>query len=95
VLGEILTAIVTPFKRDGSIDLERFRALASYLVENGSDGLVVTGTTGESRARATLSGSSRQASTHGSPCTGHHVRAESGELNETGQTKRCVVSIMV
>jgi 4-hydroxy-tetrahydrodipicolinate synthase len=48
VLGEILTAIVTPFKRDGSVDLERFRALASHLVENGSDGLVVTGTTGES-----------------------------------------------
>jgi len=48
VLGEILTAIVTPFQRDGSVDLERFRALASHLVENGSDGLVVTGTTGES-----------------------------------------------
>jgi 4-hydroxy-tetrahydrodipicolinate synthase len=48
VLGEILTAIVTPFARDGSVDLERFRALARYLVENGSDGLVVAGTTGES-----------------------------------------------
>jgi 4-hydroxy-tetrahydrodipicolinate synthase len=47
VLGEILTAIVTPFKPDGSMDLERFRVLASYLVEHGSDGLVVTGTTGE------------------------------------------------
>ena len=48
MLGEVLTAIVTPFRRDGSIDLERFRALASYLVDNGSDGLVVAGTTGES-----------------------------------------------
>jgi 4-hydroxy-tetrahydrodipicolinate synthase len=48
VLGEILTAIVTPFKADGSVDQERFRALASHLVDNGSDGLVVTGTTGES-----------------------------------------------
>jgi 4-hydroxy-tetrahydrodipicolinate synthase len=48
VLGEILTAIVTPFAPDGSVDIERFRALASHLVENGSDGLVVTGTTGES-----------------------------------------------
>ncbi len=46
--GEILTAILTPFKADGSIDLERFCTLASHLVENGSDGLVVTGTTGES-----------------------------------------------
>jgi 4-hydroxy-tetrahydrodipicolinate synthase len=48
VLGEILTAMVTPFKDDGSVDLDRFRALASHLVDNGSDGLVVTGTTGES-----------------------------------------------
>jgi 4-hydroxy-tetrahydrodipicolinate synthase len=48
VLGEILTAIVTPFKADGSLDLDEFRALASHLVDNGSDGLVVTGTTGES-----------------------------------------------
>jgi len=48
VLGEILTAIVTPFRADGSVDLDRFRALASHLCENGSDGLVVTATTGES-----------------------------------------------
>jgi 4-hydroxy-tetrahydrodipicolinate synthase len=48
VLGEILTAIVTPFKADGSLDLDAFRGLAAHLVENGSDGLVVTGTTGES-----------------------------------------------
>ncbi len=48
MLGELLTAIVTPFKPDGSIDLGSFRALARHLVENGSDGLVVTGTTGES-----------------------------------------------
>src|SRR5262245_19257324 len=48
VLGEVLTAIVTPFRKDGMLDLDRFRALASHLVDNGSDGLVVTGTTGES-----------------------------------------------
>jgi 4-hydroxy-tetrahydrodipicolinate synthase len=48
MLGEVLTAIVTPFKRDGSVDVDSFRALARHLVENGSDGLVVTGTTGES-----------------------------------------------
>jgi 4-hydroxy-tetrahydrodipicolinate synthase len=47
-LGEILTAIVTPFKADGSLDLQVFRNLARHLVDNGSDGLVVTGTTGES-----------------------------------------------
>jgi 4-hydroxy-tetrahydrodipicolinate synthase len=48
VLGEILTAIVTPFKADGTLDVDRFRALAAHLVDNGSDGLVVTGSTGES-----------------------------------------------
>ncbi len=48
MLGEILTAICTPFKPDGSVDYLSFRALASHLVANGSDGLVITGTTGES-----------------------------------------------
>ena len=48
MLGELLTATVTPFKPDGSVDLDSFRALARHLVDNGSDGLVVTGTTGES-----------------------------------------------
>ena len=47
MLGEILTAIATPFKADGSVDIEAFRSLAAHLVANGSDGLVVTGTTGE------------------------------------------------
>jgi 4-hydroxy-tetrahydrodipicolinate synthase len=48
VLGEVLTAVVTPFREDGSVDIDQFRALARHLVENGSDGLVVAGTTGES-----------------------------------------------
>jgi 4-hydroxy-tetrahydrodipicolinate synthase len=48
VLGEVLTAVVTPFGRDGAVDFERFRELAQHLVESGSDGLVVAGTTGES-----------------------------------------------
>ena len=48
MLGEVLTAIVTPFRSDGSIDFHRFAALAHHLVEHGSDGLVVAGTTGES-----------------------------------------------
>ncbi len=47
MLGEILTAIVTPFRADGSVDYDSFRALARHLVEHGSDGLVVCGTTGE------------------------------------------------
>ena len=47
MLGEILTAIATPFSADGSLELGRFRELARFLVENGSDGIVVAGTTGE------------------------------------------------
>jgi 4-hydroxy-tetrahydrodipicolinate synthase len=47
VLGEVLTAIVTPFHADGSVDVDAFRRLAVHLVDNGSDGLVVAGTTGE------------------------------------------------
>ncbi len=48
MLGEVLTAMVTPFAQDGSVDYERFRALARHLVDNGSDGVVVAATTGES-----------------------------------------------
>ena len=48
MLGEVLTAVVTPFDSDGRIDFDRFRELADHLVEHGSDGLVVAGTTGES-----------------------------------------------
>jgi 4-hydroxy-tetrahydrodipicolinate synthase len=47
VLGEVLTAVVTPFDADGAVDYDRFRELALHVVENGSDGLVVAGTTGE------------------------------------------------
>jgi 4-hydroxy-tetrahydrodipicolinate synthase len=48
MLGNVLTAIVTPFKDDGAIDLDAFQRLARFLVDNGSDGVVVAGTTGES-----------------------------------------------
>jgi 4-hydroxy-tetrahydrodipicolinate synthase len=48
VLGHVLTAMVTPFHDDGSVDFDAFQALARHLVENGSDGVVVAGTTGES-----------------------------------------------
>ena len=46
--GELLTAMITPFDGDGSLDLAGLRALATHLVDHGSDGLVVCGTTGES-----------------------------------------------
>jgi 4-hydroxy-tetrahydrodipicolinate synthase len=47
VLGEVLTAVVTPFRPDRSLDLAAFRSLCEFLVDNGSDGVVVAGTTGE------------------------------------------------
>lgn len=46
--GRVLTAMVTPFTSDGALDLDAAKKLASYLVDEGSDGLVVSGTTGES-----------------------------------------------
>ncbi|MDP9235756.1 MAG: dihydrodipicolinate synthase family protein, partial [Actinomycetota bacterium] len=46
--GEVITAMVTPFSDDGSLNVDAARELASFLVGHGSDGLVVCGTTGES-----------------------------------------------
>jgi len=48
VLGGVLTAVVTPFDERGSVDLDAFGVMCRHLVENGSDGVVVDGTTGES-----------------------------------------------
>ena len=47
-LGRLLTAMVTPFDEGGQVDYAQARRLASALLDSGSDGLVVTGTTGES-----------------------------------------------
>ncbi len=46
-IGRVLTAMVTPFSPDGAVDYGRARRLAQALVDSGSDGLVVAGTTGE------------------------------------------------
>ncbi len=46
--GRLLTAMVTPLDKDLSVDYEQARKLARYLVETGSEGVVVAGTTGES-----------------------------------------------
>ena len=48
MLGNVLTAIVTPFTDDGAVDYDAFQRLARHLIDNGSDGIVVAGTTGES-----------------------------------------------
>ncbi len=46
--GRVLTAMVTPFTETGEVAYDEAARLAEYLVENGSDGVVVVGTTGES-----------------------------------------------
>lgn len=46
--GKILTAMVTPFDHKGNIDFSKTTKLIEYLIKNGSDGLVIAGTTGES-----------------------------------------------
>lgn len=46
--GTVLTAMVTPFKEDGSLDLDAVQRVAKHLVDHGHDGIVVSGTTGES-----------------------------------------------
>lgn len=47
-IGRVVTAMVTPFDDRGDLDLDAAVELANWLVENGSDGLVLAGTTGES-----------------------------------------------
>jgi 4-hydroxy-tetrahydrodipicolinate synthase len=47
-LGTLLTAMVTPFAPDGSLDIPAAARLANHLVDSGCDGLVISGTTGES-----------------------------------------------
>jgi len=55
--GSVLTAMITPFSPDGALDLGGAQALATHLVDSGHDGLVLSGTTGES---ATTSDSEKE-----------------------------------
>ncbi len=45
--GEVITAMVTPFTKDGQVDYDKAAELASYLLDNGSDSLLIAATTGE------------------------------------------------
>ncbi|GAI44060.1 unnamed protein product, partial [marine sediment metagenome] len=46
--GRLLTAMVTPFDAEGEVDYEQAKNLARALLDSGSDGLIISGTTGES-----------------------------------------------
>ncbi len=86
--GRVVTAMVTPFGADGSVDLELAGRLADHLVRHGSDGLVVCGTTGESptlsweeehrlfaAVREAVGGRARLVAGCGSNCTAEAVEA--------------------
>ncbi len=51
--GRVLTAMVTPFTSEGAVDVDAVQRLATYLIEHGNDGIVVSGTTGESPTTTT------------------------------------------
>ena len=46
-IGRLITAMITPFDNEGNVDYQQARRLANALLDSGSDGLIVTGTTGE------------------------------------------------
>ena len=48
MLGRVLTAMVTPFDESGNVDYGQAKKLALALLDSGSDGIVIAGTTGES-----------------------------------------------
>jgi 4-hydroxy-tetrahydrodipicolinate synthase len=48
LFGQVLTAMITPFDSNGALDIAESVRLAKWLQDNGNDGLVISGTTGES-----------------------------------------------
>jgi 4-hydroxy-tetrahydrodipicolinate synthase len=95
--GRLLTAMITPFHPDGSVDAAGAAAIARHLVETGSEGIVVTGTTGESPTLTTeekLQLHRTVKETVGGQVavvagTGNYCTAESVEL--TREAERCGV----
>ena len=86
--GRVVTAMVTPFRPDGSVDHELAARLADHLVQQGSDGLVICGTTGESptlswaeqhrliaAVQGAVAGRARILAGSGSNCTAEAVEA--------------------
>jgi 4-hydroxy-tetrahydrodipicolinate synthase len=101
--GRVVTAMVTTFAADGSVDLEQAARLADHLVCHGSDGLVVCGTTGESptlswaeqhqlfaAVKGAVAGRARLIAGSGSNCTAEAVEA-TGEAAALGADGALVV----
>ena len=53
-LGRVLTAMITPFNADGSVDFEGSAHISQAFTNNGSDGLIVCGTTGRKVPQLTM-----------------------------------------
>ncbi len=88
VFGRVVTAMVTPFRADGGVDLDLAARLADHLVTHGSDALVLCGTTGESptlswaeqhelfaAVRGAVGGRARLIAGSGSNCTAEAIEA--------------------
>jgi len=58
--GQVLTAMVTPFDQNGEIDFNATKMLVEHLITNGTDSLVVAGTTGESTSSLELAQTTRK-----------------------------------
>ena len=52
-LGKIGTAMITPFKKDGTINYEELERIINYLIENGTDAIIACGTTSENPTMST------------------------------------------
>jgi len=80
--GELLTAMVTPFAADGSVDMAAAAALAKRLIAQGHDGLVINGTTGESPTTSDLEKAALVSTVAAAVGNGTHVLAGVG-TNDT------------
>ena len=92
-IGRLLTAMVTPFDEEGQVDYEQAKRLANALLDSGSDGVVVSGTTGESPTLSTEEKLRLFAEVKGSvggrgaviAGTGNYSTAESVELSRQAE----------
>src|SRR5437870_4264723 len=101
--GSVLTAMVTPFRDDYSLDLDGAQQLASYLLENGTDTIVAAGSTGEAPTlthdekrdlfRAVVEAAKGRGKVVAG--TGTYSTAESVELTRLAQTAGCDGALVV
>ena len=102
-LGRLITAMITPFDEEGKVDYSQAKRLANHLLDSGSDGLVVSGTTGESptlsnEEKLRLFGEVKEAiGDRGSVIagTGNYSTAESIELSREAQKQGADALLLV